>query len=74
MTRPVWIDPIVEEVRKQSRAYTAQFGHDIHLICEDLRRKAAGGESAMGSLSKAKKKRRPAGLSKAGRRRAKKAS
>lgn len=37
-------DPIVAEVRKHRMEHTQQFGGDLHLICEDLRRL----ESALG--------------------------
>ncbi len=32
-------DPIVEEVRKYRMEHTKRFGGDLHLICEDLRKK-----------------------------------
>ena len=31
-------DPHVEEVRRVRMEHTRQFGSDLHLICEDLRR------------------------------------
>jgi hypothetical protein len=31
-------DPIVEEVRKHRMEHTRQFGSNLHLICEDLRK------------------------------------
>lgn len=31
-------DPIIAEVRKHRLEHTAQFGGDLHRICEDLRR------------------------------------
>jgi hypothetical protein len=31
-------DPIVEEIRKIRRSYAERFSHDVHAICEDLRR------------------------------------
>jgi hypothetical protein len=37
-------DPIVEEVRKYRMEHTRRFGGDLHLICEDLRKK----EKALG--------------------------
>jgi hypothetical protein len=35
----MWHDPIVEEVRRHREDYAAQFDHDLHLICRDLRRR-----------------------------------
>lgn len=32
-------DPIVEEVRKYRMEHTQRFGGDLHLICEDIRKK-----------------------------------
>ncbi len=32
-------DPIVEEVRRIRQEHSAQYGHDIHRICEALRKK-----------------------------------
>lgn len=37
-------DPIVEEIRKYRMEHTRRFGGDLHLICEDLRKK----EKALG--------------------------
>jgi hypothetical protein len=34
-------DPIVEEIRKIRDQQAAEFGNDLHAICEDLRRKQA---------------------------------
>ncbi|HEX7376656.1 MAG TPA: hypothetical protein VF278_06060, partial [Pirellulales bacterium] len=34
----MWIDPIVEEIRRFRDEYAAQFNHDLHAICNDLRR------------------------------------
>lgn len=34
----MWIDPIVEEIRRNREEYAAQFNHDLHTICDDLRR------------------------------------
>ena len=31
-------DPIVNEIRRIRRAYAERFNHDLHAICEDLRR------------------------------------
>lgn len=43
---PAWIDPIVEEIRKQSDEYAAQFDYDLEAIFLDLRRRQEeeGGE------------------------------
>lgn len=38
MTKPVWRDPIVEEVRRLREAYAARFHHDLDAIVEDLRK------------------------------------
>jgi hypothetical protein len=37
---PDYIAPDLEELHEQRVAYAAQFNHDVHLICEDIRRKA----------------------------------
>ena len=34
-------DPIVDEVRQARMEHTRRFGGDLHLICEDLRKKEA---------------------------------
>ena len=31
-------DPIIEEVRRVRDEHAAQFGYDLHAICEDYRR------------------------------------
>ena len=35
----MWIDPIVEEIRKHSEEYAASFNHDMDAIYEDLKRR-----------------------------------
>jgi hypothetical protein len=44
--QPAWIDPIVEEIRKHSDEYAAQFDYDLEAIFLDLRRRQEeeGGE------------------------------
>ncbi len=37
----MWIDPIVEEVRKQRRACAAEHNNDLDAIYEDIRRREA---------------------------------
>lgn len=37
----MWKDSIVEEVRRIRDQQAAEFGNDLHAICEDLRRKQA---------------------------------
>jgi len=32
-------DPIVEEIREIRQKHSQKFNHDIHAICEDLRRR-----------------------------------
>jgi hypothetical protein len=32
-----WIDPIVEEVRREREEYAARFGHDLQAIFRDLK-------------------------------------
>lgn len=34
----MWIDPIVEEVRRVRQEYAQQFNYDLHAIAADLRR------------------------------------
>ncbi len=34
----MWIDPIVEEIRREREAYAAKFNFDIDAICRDLQR------------------------------------
>lgn len=36
----MWLDPIVEEVRKRGDEYAAKFGYDLKAMGEDLRKKA----------------------------------
>jgi len=31
-------DPIIEEIRQIRHTYAAKFNHDLHAICDDLRR------------------------------------
>ena len=37
----MWRDPIVKEVREAREAYSAEFGHDLRKIAQDLRKKQA---------------------------------
>ena len=41
--RPMWKDPIVEEVRRIREAYGSRFNHDLDAICDDLKRKQQTG-------------------------------
>ena len=33
----MWVDPIVEEIRRARDEHAAKFDYDIHRICEDIR-------------------------------------
>lgn len=35
----MWHDPIVEEIRKIREEHARKFNHDLHAICEDIRRR-----------------------------------
>ncbi|HEW98017.1 MAG: hypothetical protein DRR16_18815 [Candidatus Parabeggiatoa sp. nov. 3] len=39
----MWKDTIVEEIYKYRDEYAKQFNYDIHLICQDVRKKQGEG-------------------------------
>jgi hypothetical protein len=39
----MWKDTIVEEIHKYRNEYAKQFNYDIHLICQDVRKKQGKG-------------------------------
>ena len=47
----MWEDPIVEEIRKHSEEYAAQFDFDLKAIFEDLKKKEEQGGRPVVSFS-----------------------
>jgi len=39
----MWKDSIVEEIHKYRNEYAKQFNYDLHLICQDIRKKQGQG-------------------------------
>ena len=37
----MWRDPIVEEIHRVRSEHAKKSGHDLHAICEDIRKKQA---------------------------------
>ena len=46
----MWIDPIVEEIRRGREAYAAKFNFDIEAICRDLQRQELESEHEIVTL------------------------
>jgi hypothetical protein len=47
----MWKDPIVEEIRKYRDEYAGKISYDLHVICQDLRKKQGQAGRRVVSLS-----------------------